>query len=181
MEKYDELRNSDNDEDKELAKLLVPKRRYALGGLVYEDEKGKKIGYDGKDRVILVTRQVYQDVVNLYLDEDEAGDMTDPRKGYDIKVTRTGEGQFDTSYSVQNCKPTALDKPYRGEVPLEKMVRAQIKSYEELEEVLKKFLNESEDDDDDDEPKPKKKSSKVSSKKGSKDLKSKKKKKVNDI
>lgn len=181
MEKYDELRNSDSDEDKELAKLMVPKRRYALGGLVYEDEKGKKIGYDGKDRVILVTRQVYQDVVNLYLDEDEAGDMTDPRNGYDIKVTRTGEGQFDTSYSVQNCKPTALDKPYRGEVPLEKMVRAQIKSYEELEEILKKFLNESGDDDDDDEPKPKKKSSKVSSKKDSKDLKSKNKKKVNDI
>ena len=110
--------------------------------------------------------------------------MTDPKNGYDIKVTRTGEGQFDTSYSVQNCKPTALDKPYRGEVPLEKMVRAQIKSYEELEEILKKFLNESGDDDehDDDEPKPKKKSSKVSSKKGSKDPKSKnKKKKVNDI
>ena len=107
--------------------------------------------------------------------------MTDPKNGYDIKVTRTGEGQFDTSYSVQNCKPTALDKPYRGEVPLEKMVRAQLKSYEELEEILKKFLNDSGDDDDDDEPKPKKKSSKVSSKKGSKDLKSKNKKKVNDI
>lgn len=176
MEKYLELKDSSKESDKELAKLIVPKRRYVVGGLVYEDEKGKKMGYEGKDRVIILTRQVYQDIINLYLDEDEAGDMTDPKTGYDVKVTRTGKGQFDTNYSVQNCKPTKLDKQYQGTVNLEKMVRAQIKSYDELEQILKSYLNESGDEDDDDEPKAKKKSSKD---KSSKDKK--KKKRTSDI
>lgn len=178
MEKYLELKDSDDDDDKELAKKIVPKRRYVVGGLVYEDEKGKKIGYEGKDRVIILTRQVYQDIVNLYLDEDEAGDMTDPKTGYDIKVTRTGKGQFDTNYSVQNCKPTKLDSKYTGTVNLEKMVRAQIKDYDELEKILKSYLNDSDYDEEDDEPKAKKKK-KVS--KDDKSSKLKKKKRVSDI
>ena len=31
------------------------------------------------------------------LDEDEAGDMTDPKTGYDIKVIRSGSGKLDTT------------------------------------------------------------------------------------
>lgn len=174
MEKYLELKDSSNDDDKELAKKLVPKRRYAVGGLVYEDDKGKKLAYEGKDRVIVLTRSVYNDIINLYLDEDEAGDMTDPKTGYDVKVTRTGKGQFDTNYSVQNCKPTKLDKKYAKDVPLEKMVKAQIKSYDELETILKNYLNEGDDDDEDEAPKEKKKSSKS-------DKSSKKKKRASDI
>lgn len=178
MEKYLELKDSSDDDDKELAKKLIPKRRYVIGGIVYEDEKGKKPAYDGKDRVVLITRQVYQDIINLYLDEDEAGDMTDPKNGYDIKITRTGKGQFDTSYSVMKCKESRLDKAMSKPVELEKMVRAQIKSYDELEKILKSYLNE-EEDDEDDEPRPKKK---VSSKSKDKDKKlAKKKKKVADI
>lgn len=177
MEKYLELKDSSDDDDKELAKKIVPKRRYVVGGIVYEDDKGKKVGYEGKDRVIILTRQVYQDIVNLYLDEDEAGDMTDPKTGYDIKVTRTGKGQFDTNYSVQNCKPTELNKKYAGTVPLEKMVRAQIKDYDELEDILKSYLNEG---DDDDEPKAKKKKKASKDKEKSSKAKSKK-KKVSDI
>lgn len=178
MEKYQELHNSSDPDDKELAKKLIPKRRYVVGGLVYDDEKGKHIGYDGQDRVILVTAQVYQDIINLYLDEDEAGDMTDPKTGYDIKITRTGKGQFDTTYSVMNCKPTQLDKKYTKPVELEKMVRAQIKSYDELEEILKSYLNESSEEEDEDEPRPKKKKSSLSSDKA---VSKKKKKKATDI
>ena len=44
MEKYNELKNSKDDDDKELAKHLVPRRRYVIGGLVYEDDKGSKVG-----------------------------------------------------------------------------------------------------------------------------------------
>lgn len=179
MEKYLELKDSSDEDDKELAKKLIPKRRYVVGGIVYDDDKGKKVAYDGKDRVILITRQVYQDIINLYLDEDEAGDMTDPKTGYDIKITRSGKGQFDTTYSVMNCKNTVLDKAYAKPVELEKMVRAQIKSYDELEDILKSYLNESDEDEDDDEPRPKKKKVKASSTKDKNSLK--KKKKVSDI
>lgn len=156
MEKYQELKSSKNEDDKILAKKLVPGRRYVLAALVYADEKGKELDYDSKPRCVLVPASVYQDIIELYLDEDEAGDMTDPVNGYDIKIDRTGTGQFDTSYSVRNCKPTKVDKKLLQTVDLESMVRSQIKSYEELEEELNKFLNEDPSEDDEEETKVKK-------------------------
>lgn len=171
MEKYLELKNSSNELDKELAKKFIPKRRYALGCLVYSDDKGKSVDYNGQDKVVIVPRGVYQDIIELYLDEDDYGDMTDPKEGYDIKITRSGSGQFDTTYSARGCQKSKLDKQYQGTVDLEGMVRAQIKSYEELEEILAKFLNEDTDEEDDYEPAPKpKKKDKKSKKKIKSDI-----------
>lgn len=79
--------NSKDPDDQELAKMLVPRRKYVVGGIVYSDEKGTKVDYEGKDKGVLIPRSVYQDIIDLYLDEDEAGDMTDPRTGYDIKLS----------------------------------------------------------------------------------------------
>ena len=127
-----------------------------MGGIVYSDEKGTKVDYEGKDKGVLIPRSVYQDIIDLYLDEDEAGDMTDPRTGYDIKIIRSGSGKNDTTYSARACKPTKLDKKYSGNVDLESIVRSQIKDYDELEETLASFLKEGRDSDEEDE-KPKKK------------------------
>ena len=150
MEKYQQLKESNDEDDKELAKRLVPRRRFIIGGIIYKDDKGTEVDYEGQDKGVLIAGSVYQDIIDLYLDEDEAGDMTDPINGYDIKITRSGSGRFDTTYSVRACKPTKLDKAYRKPMDLEKIVRNQIKSYDELEEELNKFLNESPVDDDDD-------------------------------
>lgn len=160
MEKYQELKNSKDEEDKELAKYLVPRRRYVIGGIIFSDEKGNKVDYDGKDKAVMIPRSVYQDIIDLYLDEDEAGDMTDPKNGYDIKIIRSGSGKTDTTYSARACKPTRLDKKYQGSIDLESLVRGQIKPYDELEEILATFLNEdpfNEDSVDEDKPKKKKK------------------------
>ena len=140
-----------------LAKNLVPRRRYVIGGIIYSDEKGSKVDYEGKDKGVLVPRSVYQDIIDLYLDEDEAGDMTDPKTGYDIKVIRSGSGKLDTTYSARACKPTKLDKKYQGTIDLEEIVRSQIKSYDELEDLLSQYLNEDHGDDDDDDKSKKKK------------------------
>lgn len=156
MEKYQELKDSKDPDDQELAKMLVPRRKYVVGGIVYSDEKGTKVDYEGKDKGVLIPRSVYQDIIDLYLDEDEAGDMTDPRTGYDIKIIRSGSGKNDTIYSARACKPTKLDKKYSGNVDLESIVRSQIKDYDELEEILASFLKEGRDSDEEDE-KPKKK------------------------
>jgi hypothetical protein len=157
MEKYQELKSSKDEDDKKLAKKLLPRRRYVIGGIVYADDKGKEVDYNGQDKGILIPSSVYQDIVDLYLDEDDAGDMTDPKNGYDIKIIRSGSGKMDTTYSARNCNPSKLDPKYQGTVDLEGIVRSQIKSYDELEDILKKFLNEvPEDDDDEGEVKPKK-------------------------
>lgn len=164
MEKYKELKESSDDTDKELAKeKFIPRRKYVIGGVIYTDEKGKSLDYDGKDKAVQIPRSVYQDIIDLYLDEDEAGDMTDPINGYDIKIIRTGSGKMDTTYSARACKPTKLDSKYRGNIDLEGMVRAQVKSYDELQDILSKYLNESSDDEDELEEiveKPKKKKKK---------------------
>lgn len=157
MEKYQELKNSKDPDDQELAKMLVPRRKYVVGGIVYSDEKGTKVDYEGKDKGVLIPRSVYQDIIDLYLDEDEAGDMTDPRTGYDIKIIRSGSGKNDTTYSARACKPTKLDKKYSGNVDLESIVRSQIKDYDELEEILASFLKEGRDSDEEDEKPEKKK------------------------
>lgn len=163
MEKYKELRESSDDTDKELAKeKFIPRRKYVIGGVIYTDEKGKNLDYEGKDKAVQIPRSVYQDIIDLYLDEDEAGDMTDPVNGYDIKIIRTGSGKMDTTYSARACKPTKLDPKYRGNIDLEGMVRAQVKSYDELQEILAKYLNESSDEEEEEEvvEKPKKKKKK---------------------
>jgi hypothetical protein len=158
MEAYQELKKSKDEDDKDTAKKLVPKKAYFAAVVVYNDDKGKTINEEDSGKLIKITGGVYQDIIDLYLDEDEAGDMTDPSKGYDIKIKRTGKGQFDTEYSVMPCKPTKLDKKWAKPVDLDKLVKAEISSYEETEEKLEAFLGISNDsDDEDDKPKKKKK------------------------
>lgn len=143
MEKYQELKNSKDETDQELAKDLAPRRRYIIGGTCYKDEKGKEIDPDRVCKPILVPRSVYQDIIDLYLDEDDWGDMTDPEEGYDIKISRSGSGKMDTTYSVTACpgkKP--LNPKYVKEMDLEEIVKGMMKSYDELEEMLREYLNE---------------------------------------
>lgn len=162
MEKYQELKNSDDDDDKALASKLVPKRKYTVGIIGYKDSKGKEIDTDRIDKPMMIPRSVYQDIIDLYLDEEDWGDMTDPVEGYDIKITRTGSGKNDTSYSVSPCQKSKLDRKYRGDVDLEKAVRANILSYDDLQEKLNNFLNEGDDDEDDiNDKKSKKKNKKL--------------------
>lgn len=145
MEKYQELKGSKDEIDQELAKKLAPRRRYIIGGTCYKDEKGKEVDPERICKPILVPRSVYQDIIDLYLDEDDWGDMTDPDEGYDIKITRSGSGKMDTTYSVTACpgkKP--LNPKYVKEMDLEEIIRSMMKSYDDLEISLREFLNEDE-------------------------------------
>lgn len=143
MEKYQELKASKDEADQELAKNLSPRRRYIIGGTCYKDEKGKEVDSDRVCKPILVPSSVYQDIIDLYLDEDDWGDMTDPKEGYDIKISRSGSGKMDTTYSVTACpgkKP--LNPKYVKEMDLEEVIRGQMKTYDELEQMLNDYLNE---------------------------------------
>ena len=162
MEKFKELKSSSDEEDQALAKALTPRRRFLIGGTLYKDEKGKEIDTDNVGKPILIPRSVYQDIIDLYLDEDDWGDMTDPESGYDIKITRSGKGKMDTNYTVTACpkgkNPKASLIP---EINLEEIVRSQMLSYEELEEKLSECLNGADkDDEEEEEVTPKKKDKK---------------------
>ena len=156
MEKYKKLKDSSKESDKKLAALLVPKKKYVIGGFAYKDEKGKEVDPDKTDKAFLITGSIYQDIVDLYLDEDEWGDMTDPSEGYDVKITRSGSGKNDTTYSVSPCQRKPIPQKLKGTIDLESIVRSQIKSYDELEEILENYLNSADTDESEEEDTPRK-------------------------
>lgn len=176
MEMYQELK-SGTDEDKLLAKKISPSKRWYAPAIKYTDESGKEI--DGKPRLAILTKGVYETLIEYMLDE-ENGDFTDPKEGYDVKIVRSGKGKNDTEYKVLACRPSALPKELRGKVfNPEEMVRELLPSYDQTKELADKLLgiahraDEDEedapvvntkkkrvadtDDDDEDTPKPKKK------------------------
>lgn len=154
MEAYEKLKKS-KDKDDKILKMLQPKRRYFVMGCKFLDEKGEKVDTETGAKLFMLTNQIYQDIIDLYLDEDEAGDMTDPLKGYDLKIKRTGSGQFDTEYSVIKCNPTRRPIQFKGQVfnPAEELKKV-VSTYEETQEVLSQIMGST---DIDDEGTPKKK------------------------
>lgn len=178
LEKYKELKSSSDEVDQELAKKIAPKRKYVIGVTCYTDEKGKQIDTERVGKPMIIPASVYQDIIDLYLDEDDWGDMTDPDDGYDIKITRTGKGKMDTTYSVTACPrgKSSPDAKYIPEVNLTEIIRDMTKSYDELEEVLAELLNGSIEEEEEDDDVPPKKSKKDKDKKDKK-----KKKKARDI
>lgn len=157
MEKYQELKESKDPEDANLAKKLVPRRKYVIPVVMYKDGKGSEIDTDNSNKLLQITGGIYQEIIDLYLDEDEWGDMTDPKEGYDLKQTRTGTGQKDTNYTISACKNTPLKGEYaKIKVDLEEMARGYMDTYETAEEKLEKFLGSTTVEDDDEEEQPRK-------------------------
>lgn len=168
MEKYEELRESDDPDDKELAKSFSPKKRFLAPIVVYTDLKGKKVDEEKSGRLIQLSNNQYQEIIDLYLDSDEWGDMTESGPdGYDLKLNRSGTGQYDTEYSVTPFKNTPAPKGWEKPVDLEKLVANTIPSYEETQEAINKYLSLGDDDGDDEEETPKKKVTKKKKKKSS--------------
>jgi len=121
MEAYEELKDSNDEDDKTLAKKFAPRKRYLAFCLIYKDEKGKQIDEERGPKFVVLTPGMYQDIIDLYLDEDDWGDMTDPSKqGYDLKLIRTGSGKTDTEYSVTPCPKSALPAGVKRNYDIEK-------------------------------------------------------------
>jgi hypothetical protein len=169
-EEYLKLKDSKNDKDKKLAKRIKLKIRFLMPHIRYKDEKGKEVDEEAGVKPALLTKGLYAEVLDLFLDEDEAGDFTDPVNGYDLKYVRVGSGQFDTEYSVRACKPTKCPKAFaKKKWNPEEMARELCPTYKETKAHLAEFLSLPMDDDDEDE-KPKKKGKKDKKKKRKADL-----------
>jgi hypothetical protein len=152
MAKYNKLSKSSDPDDRALAKRFKPSTKWMVPHLRYKDEKGKEIDTDNGEKCALLARSQYQDLLDLYLD-DEQGDFTNPSEGYDIKYKREGKGQMDTEYTCLPCKPTKLPKPYSKKTydPIE-MTKKCILPYDELKTKLEQFLGGANEADDDDAP-----------------------------
>ena len=152
MEKYQELKSSSDSDDKELAKKFSPKPKFLAGIGQYKDVKGKEVEGDSFGKLILLTSGLYEETTDLFLDEEEWGDMTDWDKGYDLKYSRKGSGKMDTEYSVTACQKTKCPKEFKKPFDLEAAVRKHVPSYEDTQEIIQKYLGEAEEPEE----KPKK-------------------------
>lgn len=140
MEAYEELKNSDEDDEKELASKFPPRNRYLAYCVFYKSTTGGEVDQNLSPKFILLTSGVYQEILEKYLDEDEWGDMTDPAEGYDIKIKRTGSGKMDTEYTVTPCKNTPTPKGFREIYDLDTEVRKVMPVYEKTKEYIEQYL-----------------------------------------
>lgn len=154
-EKWLELKDSEDEDDKSLASKLSPKKKYIVPVIRKKDKAGLEVDKSTGVRMILLAGGAYQQMVDLFLDPEQ-GDFTHPREGYDIKLTRTGAGQFDTKYSTIPCKPSKTPQEYRTIINLKEMLQKALPTYKETKEILNRFLGL---DEDDDRPRKKKKKS----------------------
>lgn len=166
-ERYLKLKKSKKDSDKELAGKLVEKPRYLGCVVMYKDLKGKEVDTQNSGKLIQITKGLYEAIIDHYLDEDW-GDMTDPIRGYDVKLVRKGSGQLDTEYSIIPCPPTKAPKGWNKPIDLDKKIHEVIPTYEETQSKLDEFFSGPIDEEADDlgnsVPKKKKKKAGISSK-----------------
>jgi hypothetical protein len=153
-EAYEELKNSSKTKDQELAKKLKPKKRFLSLSYRYKDEKGKEVDTENGVKITMLMPDQYQNMIDMYLDE-ECGDFTDNKTGYDILHKRVGTGQFDTTYSSVHRSPTKVHPDYKGPYNLEEAVKALIPTYKATVELRDKFFNIPAEEEDDDQPKKK--------------------------
>jgi hypothetical protein len=141
------LYSSGKQDDKQLANTLRPKMRVYMPVIVRgEEEKGVQIWSFGKI--------LYQRFLTFFSDE-EVGDFLDPNTGFDLKVTVSkisGKTFLDMSVdparkSSKLSEDPALVKSWLENIPsVDNMYK--LKSSEEIETILTKWLNgdfESED------------------------------------
>ena len=154
-EGHDELKNSEDDSDRDIANKFSPKKRYLALCAFYKDLKGQDLDTENSPKFILLTTGSYQDILELYLDDDEWGDMTDPEEGYDLKIKRTGSGKMDTEYTVNPCRHTKAPKGFTKVYNLDEEVKKILPSYEETQRLINQYLGIASSDDDEEEPKKK--------------------------
>ena len=140
------LRDEGSKESYELAKKLYPKMRcYAPVVVRGEEDKGVRLWAFGKT--------IYQTLLNYMLDEDY-GDITDPTEGRDVKIICTkNPGQMWASTEVRpRGKDTPLSenestaKQWLDNIP-DVNDLYELKSYEELENIINAWLNGDDDND----------------------------------
>jgi len=145
QELINKLRAQDTKEGYELCKKLYPKMRSYVPVIVRgEEDKGVRLWGFGK--------QVYQDLITTMLDSD-FGDITDPKNGFDIKVTVTQPA------GQQYAKTTPRARPVRSPLSEDKKQAKEwldaipnlddlftLKSYDELENIINAWLENPDDD-----------------------------------
>lgn len=136
---------------KKLAGKIAPKSRFMMPVAKFEDTKGKVLDERDSPKLVLMTGGLYQQCIDVFTDMDDWGDFTDPDEGYDLKLSRSGTGQYDTEYSASPCPKTPAPKQFRKKIfDAAEMLKDILPTYEETKEKLEEWLSTVDVDDDED-------------------------------
>jgi hypothetical protein len=129
----DALYNTKQKEDESLAKRMGASSRYYFNVIDRSVEEGDE-GY-GEVLVYGAGTTVFQDILGIIVDPDY-GDITDPEKGYDIIITKSGSG-LKTEYKT-NARPKQTPIGVDGweSKLIDLSIFAKPKSNDDLEKIL---------------------------------------------
>jgi hypothetical protein len=128
------------------AKKLYPKPAYLYNAYVYSNPDGKTLA----DGIFVIKSGVKVFKQLMEFDNDPAGDwgdITNIQSGVDVRITRTGEGRFNTEYAVMGVptRSNIMDKVAAAgaefDTPTDLTEVNPALSYEELEETYLKSDN----------------------------------------
>lgn len=101
-----ELMATGDDADFKKAKKLKAKRQLYMNMIVRGEEANGP-------RVLRFGKMIEDQLIEIRQDEDDGGNFAHPTQGFDLKISRKGEGQNDTEYKVtasgQRPSPLADD------------------------------------------------------------------------
>lgn len=141
---WNKFKDTNDPRYEEEAKSLFAKKKYLYNAVIR--------GQDGEqDRVVVLETgvSVKKDLLEIINEEDGVGDITDPVRGYDVRITKTGTG-LETRYKVKEVKTSSLlagseedikdaAKKIESILSQRKVLRDQVDylSMEQIEEKLK--------------------------------------------
>jgi len=164
-------KKKDDDYQKQAKQLNRKKRVYynaidrAVDLSLFElrEEDDKKVWYNTETnekespiKILGTGVGVYKDLIKLIVDP-EYGDVTDPKEGLDIIITKSGSGQFNTEYDVKTVRKESaigMDDWEEHLNDLEPLTKA--KTYDEILTIMEggepteSSEDESKGDDQDD-------------------------------
>lgn len=94
---------------------------------------------------------IFKDLLYYDLDEEDFGNITDPEKGYDVTIVRTGKTATDTKYTTNARKnPSKLEKmEWLDQLYDLDLLTRNVLTYSELKSLYE--VDTSEDDDEEEE------------------------------
>lgn len=144
-EYYKSLYDDGSDEAVALAKEIKPRKQY-LYNIIVREELGQEVDNPKITHTYMSGKTLYETLMDYFFDEDY-GDLTDVENGYDFTIVKEqgdlGFPNYKKSKPRKNPSPLFEDDDDIEEV-LENIpdLRAEVeyKSYDELKESLKKFI-----------------------------------------
>lgn len=131
-----------SDEDKEQAKAIGRKLRYFIQVNIVALKKpdGEVVNFEPKVK-ILGTSETIVKCLAEHMQNEDYGDLTDPKTGRNIRIKREGKGKNTTRYGDPTPRPNAsaienFEELEKGIVDLNEYVMKSKKSYEQIKAIL---------------------------------------------